>query len=123
MKKKNLVLLIMLASVLLLFAQNNNHPQKPTAEQIMEGLTSRLNLSNEQQENISPLVDKQIALMESQGDRGRTQEKSDRTAFKQEMDKVNQQISKLLTKDQQKEYKLMLEEMHKKRGAGPGNRN
>ena len=123
MKKKNVILLIMLASVLMLFAQNNKRQQRPDAKQIMENLTSSLELTSEQQESISPLVDEQFELMKSHGEPGKSQSKGDREKFKNSMDEINEQISELLSEDQQKEYKIMLEEIHNKRGNGQKNRN
>ncbi len=82
MKKKNVILLIMLASVLMLFAQNNKRQQRPDAKQIMENLTSSLELTSEQQESISPLVDEQFELMKSHGEPGKSQSKGDREKFK-----------------------------------------
>ena len=123
MKKKNVILLIMLASVLMLFAQNNKRQQRPDAKQIMENLTSSLELTSEQQESISPLVDEQFELMKSHGEPGKSQSKGDREKFKNSMDEINEQISEILSEDQQKEYKIMLEEIHNKRGIGQKNRN
>ncbi len=108
----------MLASVLMLFAQNNKRQQRPDAKQIMENLTSSLELTSEQQESISTLVDEQFELMKSHGEPGKSQSKGDREKFKKSMDEINEHISELLNDDQQKEYKIMLEEIHNKRGNG-----
>jgi len=123
MNKKNVILLIMLASVLMLFAQNNNRQNRPDAKQIMENLTSRLKLTSTQQESISPLVEKQFELMKPREGQKKSQAKDGREEFKKSMDEINEQISELLNKDQQKEYKIMLEEIHNKRGNGQKNRN
>ena len=123
MNKKNVILLIMLASVLMLFAQNNNRQNRPDAKQIMENLTSRLKLTSTQQESISPLVEKQFELMKPREGQKKSQAKDGREEFKKSMDEINEQISELLNKDQQKEYKIMLEEIHNKREHGQKNRN
>ncbi len=116
-------MLIMLASILMLFVQNNKHQNRPDAKQIMKNLTSRLKLSSEQQESISALVDKQFKLMESQEGQRKSQSKTDRNAFKNSKDEINDDISELLTKNQQKEYESVLEEIHKNRRNGSGKRN
>ena len=123
MNKKNVIILITLVSVLMLFAQNNNRQNRPDAKQIMENLTSSLELTSEQQESISTLVDEQFELMKSQGEPRKSQSKGDHEKFKNSMDEINEQISELLNKDQQKEYKIMLEEIHNKREHGQKNRN
>jgi hypothetical protein len=123
MNKKYIIMLIMLASILMLFVQNNKHQNRPDAKQIMKNLTSRLKLSSEQQESISALVDKQFKLMESQEGQRKSQSKTDRNAFKNSKDEINDDISELLTKNQQKEYESVLEEIHKNRRNGSGKRN
>jgi ElaB/YqjD/DUF883 family membrane-anchored ribosome-binding protein len=108
----------MLVSVLLLFAQDNNRQNRPDAKQIMETLTSSLELTSEQQESISPLVDEQFELMKSHGEPGKSQSKGDREKFKNSMDEINEQISELLNEDQQKEYKKIVEDTHNKHEKG-----
>ena len=123
MKKKNMILLIMLVTSLMLFAQNNKRQQRPDAKQIMENLTSSLELTSEQQESISTLVDEQFELMKSHGEPGKSQSKGDREKFKNSMDEINEQISELLNEDQQKEYKKVLKETQNKHEKGQKRRN
>lgn len=78
----------------------------------------QLNLTAAQKTKMEALREKMRADMKANFEKG---SKPDATKVKAAMDKYQKEIMAILTPEQQKKYKALLEEMKKKRGqGGPG---
>ncbi|HMN49646.1 MAG TPA: hypothetical protein PKD67_10950 [Ignavibacteriaceae bacterium] len=101
---KNLIVLLSLSFFLLslvAIAQPRFTPQER-----LKMLKERLNLTEEQSKKVEDILvksDKEIKKLRSSDNR-------DRTQFRDLMDKINQEIEKVLDEKQKAEYKKMMEE-------------
>jgi periplasmic protein CpxP/Spy len=95
------------------------HGQMPTVDQRMQRLTQALNLTEDQQAKIKPIVENESSQMQSlRSDTSLSQE--DRMGkMKQIRENTASQINPILTPDQQKQYAEMMSRMGHGRG-GPG---
>jgi len=93
------------------------HGQMPTADQRLQRMTQALNLTEDQQAKIKPILENESTQMQSlRSDSSLSQE--DRFAkMKQLRESTSSQINPILTADQQKQYAEMMSRM---RGRGPG---
>ena len=91
--------------------------QMPTADQRLQRMTQALNLTEDQQAKIKPILENETTQMQSlRSDSSLSQE--DRMAkMKQIRETTNSQINPILTPDQQKQHAEM---MSRGRGRGPG---
>ncbi len=105
---KNMIILLSLSFFMLslvAIAQPRITPQER-----LKMLKERLNLTEEQSKKVEEILiksDKEIQKLRSSEDR-------DRTKFRAQMDKTNQEIEKVLNEKQKAEYKKMLEERRKR---------
>jgi Spy/CpxP family protein refolding chaperone len=92
--------------------------QMPTPEQRLQRMTQALNLTEDQQAKIKPILENESTQMQSlRSDTSLSQE--DRMAkMKQIRESTTSQINPILTPDQQKQYAEMMSRMG--RGRGPG---
>ena len=92
--------------------------QMPTADQRLQRMTQALNLTEDQQAKIKPILENETTQMQSlRSDTALSQE--DRLAkMKQIRENTSSQINPILTPDQQKQYAEMMSRMG--RGRGPG---
>jgi len=91
--------------------------QMPTADQRLQRMTQALNLTEDQQAKIKPILENETTQMQSlRSDSSLSQE--DRMAkMKQIRETTTSQINPILTPDQQKQYAEMSSRMG--RGRGP----
>ena len=91
--------------------------QMPTPEQRLQHMTQALNLTDDQQAKIKPILENETTQMQSlRSDTSLSQE--DRMAkMKQIHENTKSQINPILTPDQQKQYAEMMSRGHG-RGAG-----
>src|SRR5215469_5854572 len=117
----------LLLGAMAVFAQDQAAPpqggggrrgQMPTPEQRLQRMTQSLNLTEDQQAKIKPILDNESTQMQSlRSDSSLSQE--DRMAkMKQIRENTTSQINPILTPDQQKQYAEMMSRMG--RGRGPG---
>ncbi len=105
---KNLILLFSLSLFMLsmvAIAQPRFTPQER-----LKMLKERLNLTQEQSKKVEDILinsDKEMQKL-------RSSENRDRSQFRVQMDKTNQEIEKVLDEKQKAEYKKMLEERRKR---------
>jgi periplasmic protein CpxP/Spy len=94
------------------------HGQAPTVEQRLQRMTQALNLTDDQQQKIKPILENESTQMQSlRADSSLSQE--DRMAkMKQIRENTSSQINPILNADQQKQYTEMMS--HMGRGRGPG---
>jgi len=92
--------------------------QMPTAEQRLQRMTQALNLTEDQQAKIKPILENESTQMQSlRSDTSLSQE--DRMAkMKQIRESTTSQINPILTPDQQKQYEEMTSRMGR-RGPKP----
>jgi Spy/CpxP family protein refolding chaperone len=92
--------------------------QMPTAEQRLQRMTQALNLTEDQQAKIKPILENESTQMQGlRSDSSLSQD--DRMAkMKQIRENTTSQINPILTPDQQKQYAEMTSRMG--RGRGPG---
>ena len=92
--------------------------QMPTVEQRLERMTQALNLTDDQQQKIKPILENEQTQMQGlRADTSLSQE--DRMAkMKQIRETTSSQINPILNADQQKQYAEMMSRMG--RGRGPG---
>jgi hypothetical protein len=95
------------------------HGQPPTVDQRLQRMTQALNLSDEQQQKIKPILENESTQMQSlRADTSMSQE--DRMAkMKQIRENTSSQINPILNADQQKQYAEMMSRQGRGRG-GPG---
>jgi hypothetical protein len=93
------------------------HGQMPTAEQRLQRMTQALNLTEDQQQKIKPILENETTQMQTlRSDSSLSQD--DRMAkMKQIRETTASQINPILTADQQKQYAEMMS--HMGRGHGP----
>jgi hypothetical protein len=93
------------------------HGQPPTADQRLQRMTQQLNLSDDQQQKIKPILENESTQMQSlRGDTSMSQE--DRMAkMKQIRESTSSQINPILNADQQKKYAEMTSRMGRGRGG------
>lgn len=96
--------------------------QMPTVDQRLQRMTQALNLSDDQQQKIKPILENESAQMQSlRADTSLSQE--DRMAKMKEIRaNTSSQINPILNPDQQKQYAEMMSHMGRGRG-GPGGAN
>lgn len=113
-----------------LFAQEEKSVEKPKLdsrsrqriERQMKELIAEVKLTDEQKVKIRTIFEKDVLTGGSRMDRSRTQEMSreQRMAMMQksreQREKINKEIEKLLTKDQVKKFKAYLEKQRSRRG-------
>ena len=94
------------------------HGQPPTVEQRLQRMTQQLDLNEDQQQKIKPILESQSTQMESlRADTSLSQE--DRMAkMKQIHESTASQINPILNADQQKKYAEMMSHMGHGRGQG-----
>ncbi|MGA9566105.1 MAG: hypothetical protein WBS19_11325 [Candidatus Korobacteraceae bacterium] len=92
--------------------------QMPTADQRLQRMTQALDLSEDQQQKIKPILENESTQMQSlRADTSMSQD--DRMAkMKQIRETTTSQINPILNADQQKKYAEMAS--HMGRGRGPG---
>ena len=95
------------------------HGQPPTAEQRLQRMTRQLNLSDDQQQKIKPILENESTQMQSlRADTTLSQQ--DRMAKMQEIRKnTSEQVTPILNTDQQQKYSEMMSRQGHGRGA-PG---
>ena len=95
--------------------------QMPTVDQRLQRMTQMLDLSEDQQQKIKPILENESTQMQSlRGDTSLSQE--DRMAkMKQIRESTASQITPILSADQQKKYAEMTS--HMGRGRGPSGQN
>jgi hypothetical protein len=95
--------------------------QMPTVDQRLQRMTQALDLSEDQQQKIKPILENESTQMQGlHADTSLSQE--DRMAkMKQIRENTSTQISPILNADQQKKYAEMMS--HMGRGRGPGGPN
>jgi Spy/CpxP family protein refolding chaperone len=93
--------------------------QMPTPEQRLQRMTQALNLTDDQQAKIKPILENESTEMQGlRSDTSLSQE--DRMAkMKQIRENTKSQINPILTPDQQKQYAEMMSRMGRGRGAAP----
>lgn len=116
---KKIIILTLVLLAFSLFADQGRQADKPNAEMILEHLSQKLDLSAEQQENIKPIVDEQIALMEEFHQEGNRRDRTAVMEFEQKNEDIAEKIKTHLDKNQQVEYDKMREEMKQSRGRRP----
>ena len=91
--------------------------QMPTAEQRLQRMTQALNLTEDQQAKIKPILENESTQMQSlRSDTSLSQD--DRMAkMRQIRENTTSQINPILTPDQQKQYAEMTSRMGRGRGA------
>jgi periplasmic protein CpxP/Spy len=96
--------------------------QMPTVDQRLQRMTQALNLSDDQQQKIKPILENESTQMQSlRADTSLSQE--DRMAKMKEIrTNTSSQINPILNPDQQKQYAEMMSHMGRGRG-GPGGAN
>jgi Spy/CpxP family protein refolding chaperone len=92
--------------------------QIPTADQRLQRMTQMLNLTDDQQQKIKPILENESSQMQSlRGDTSLSQE--DRMAKMKEIrTNTASQINPILNADQQKKYAEMMSRMGRGRGQG-----
>ena len=95
------------------------HGQMPTADQRLQRMTQALNLTDDQQQKIKPILENESTQMQSlRSDSSLSQE--DRMAkMKQIHESTASQINPILNADQQKKYAEMMSHMGRGRGQAP----
>jgi len=95
------------------------HGQPPTVEQRLQRMTQALNLTDDQQQKIKPILENESTQMQSlRADSSPSQE--DRMAkMKQIRENTSSQINPILNADQQKQYAEMMSHMGRGRGQAP----
>ena len=131
MKKTSLPMAALLTLLLLVsctaFAQmqpegggQGGHGQPPTVDQRLQRMTQMLNLTDDQQQKIKPILETESTQMQTlRSDTSLSRE--DRMAkMKQIRESTASQINPILTPDQQKQYTEMMSRMGPGRGPGGG---
>lgn len=97
------------------------HGQPPTTEQRLQRMTTQLNLTDEQQQKIKPILDSESTQMHAlRGDSSLTQEER-MAKMKQIRQASSEQIKPILTADQQQKYAEMMS--HQGHGRGGPDQN
>ena len=93
------------------------HGQPPTVDQRLQRMTQQLNLSDDQQQKIKPILENESTQMQSlRADTSLSQE--DRMAKMKEIrESSTSQINPILNADQQKQYAEMMSRMGRGRGG------
>ncbi len=120
MKKKNLVYAVVVFAVLMggsaVYAQDQGSAQKQpmTAEQRLQKMTKQLNLTDEQKEQIMPILENEQKEMQAMREDS-SLSRSDRTSKMQQLRQgTSSQIKPVLNQDQQQKY----EQMTNRQGQG-----
>lgn len=88
--------------------QQWGHGQPPTTEQRLQRMTQQLNLTDEQQQKIKPILDSESTQMQAlRSDSSLTQEER-MAKMKQIRQASSEQIKPILTADQQQKYTEMM---------------
>jgi Spy/CpxP family protein refolding chaperone len=94
------------------------HGQPPTVDQRLQRMTQALNLSDDQQQKIKPILENESTQMQSlRADTSLSQE-ARMAKMKLIRENTTSQINPILNADQQKQYAEMMS--HMGRGRGPG---
>lgn len=95
------------------------HGQPPTVEQRLQRMTQALDLTEDQQQKIRPILENESTQMQSlRSDTSLSQE--DRMAkMKQMRETTSSQINPILNPDQQKKYAEMMSHMRRGGGQAP----
>jgi len=114
MNKKVVVILIILSLVVLAFARNKNGINKPDADQMLQHMSDRLDLTTEQKVSIKPLLEEKVKLMEEFHSQRKKHNDSKQQEFQTERKKLDEKISSFLTVEQKVEFTKFREEANKK---------
>jgi periplasmic protein CpxP/Spy len=97
-------------------AQQWGHGQPPTTEQRLQRMTQQLNLTDDQQQKLKPILDNESTQMQTlRSDSSLTQEER-MAKMKEIRQSTSEQIKPILTADQQAKYAEMMD----RRGHGRG---
>ena len=91
--------------------------QMPTPEQRLQRMTQALNLTEDQQAKIKPILENESTQMQSLRSDTSLSHEDQRAKMRQIRESTNSQINPILTPDQQKQYAEM---MSRGRGRGAG---
>jgi len=129
----NLTILVLLA-VGLTFAQTSQESQAPTsdkhagmhhngesADQHLQMLTEKLNLTDDQQAKLKPIFEDQMQQMKAVREDSSLSQEQKRAKMKSIHESLHDQISAVLTPEQQAKFKQMRQEqMEKHKGMKEG---
>jgi len=93
--------------------------QMPTPEQRLQRMTQALNLTEDQQAKIKPILENESTQMQSLRSDTSLSQADQRTKMKQIRENTNSQINPILTPDQQKQYAEMMSRGRGRGGAAP----
>ena len=106
-------------------ADAQSAPQTPrgkSADQIMSAMKTRLNLTDEQEAKIRPIIEEQVknraALIEKYQGQGRQGMRSMRNELQELNQRTGNQLQSILTKEQMEEYQKMQAEESQQRRKG-----
>ncbi len=92
--------------------------QMPTVEQRLERMTQTLNLTDDQQQKIKPILENEQTQMQGLRSDSSLSQDDRMTKMKAIRENTASQINPILNADQQKQYAEMMS--HMGRGRGPG---
>jgi Spy/CpxP family protein refolding chaperone len=92
--------------------------QMPTVDQRLQHMTQALNLTDDQQQKIKPILTNESTQMEALRSDSSLSQDDRRAKMKQIRENTVSQINPILNADQQKKYAEMMSKMG--RGHGPG---
>ncbi|MCP4346477.1 MAG: hypothetical protein GY795_13230 [Desulfobacterales bacterium] len=127
--KKSSILAIAGLLVIVMAASNVMASGKrgQTPDQIMSALKERLNLTEEQESQVRPVIEKQVesrkAIFDKYRDEPRENRKSMRDEIKQNREDTEKQLEAILSEEQMEEYRNYLNEKRSKRRGKKGNRS
>ena len=91
----------------------------PTADQILDNMKSRLNLTEEQEAQIRPIIEDDITRRQEIMQKYRTKGPQGMKSMMKEMERIQvntiSQVAEFLTDEQLEEYRIMLEEQQQQR--------
>ena len=93
--------------------------QMPTPEQRLQRMTQALNLTEDQQAKIKPILENESTQMQSLRSDTSLSQADQRTKMRQIRENTNSQINPILTADQQKQYAEMMSRGRGRGAAGP----
>ncbi|MCP4109620.1 MAG: hypothetical protein GY749_29555 [Desulfobacteraceae bacterium] len=128
--KKSSILAIIGLLVIVMAASNvmaSGGKRGQTPDQIMSALKERLNLTEEQESQVRPVIEKQVesrkAIFDKYRDEPRENRKSMRDEIKQNREDTEKQLEAILSEEQMKEYKNYLNEKRSERRGKKGKRS
>jgi iron-sulfur cluster repair protein YtfE (RIC family) len=119
--KKLLFLSFITTLAFSLVAQPGREMKKPDVNTVMQHYQQILNLTEEQQKAIKPLIEKEMKVME-EFHSGNHNNPSDMAKIQQKIQLISEEIKSHLDKNQQVEYEKFREEMKENRGRDRGRR-